>query len=44
MYLEESQKMIKSGVKLMMKTALRLLGKQVCGALAIKNEEDGKGD
>jgi hypothetical protein len=36
--------MINLEVELMMKTALRLLRKQGGGALALKNEDDGKGN
>jgi hypothetical protein len=39
-YSEDSQKMINSGVELMVKTALRLLGKQGGWTLAIKGKED----
>jgi hypothetical protein len=46
LYPEDTQKMIAIGVELMMKTALRLLGKNGGGAqvLALKDAEDDKDD
>jgi hypothetical protein len=41
-YSEDSQKMINSGVELMVKTALRLLGKQGGGTLAKETRMPGR--